>query len=234
MPRLKNRQQQVPNGLSFYLAETKWRPPRYASFDAIVMGLIGVLNANKEVARKLGWPIDYKFLANVVDEYNAAICQQMGWTDYISADGGQPAAVPFQAPAPSRSPASPTPAANLKRLAAGAETIVEWIASGAEAVPGSQANERAAVCVACPLNAQGQLTDFFTIKASDAIRKAYQQRSDWNLTTLHDEKLGVCSACSCPMRLKVHMGLALILKRLSPEAKGSLHPQCWILSESQK
>lgn len=228
MPRLKSRQSQIPNGFKFYQPETGWKPPRFASFDQIVQGLITHRKGNKALLEKNHWPTDYETVANEVDAFNARVCMQMGWTQYISeAPGGEPAPAPFLLQPPNQ-------VGKLEALAAGGRVIVEWIASGEEAVPAKQAEERAKVCADCPLNTQGDWTSFFTVPVSEAIRRAMDQRRGWNLSTPLDDKLKVCSACYCPLPLKVHMGIERILSRIHPDILPTLDPKCWILAEKEK
>jgi hypothetical protein len=103
MVRLKDRNRQIPGGLTFYLPATRWRPREHSSFQGIVEALEHHLAANPTVAARLGWPADRRFIEGKVDEYNAMLCQAQGWTDYIMAGGGQPAR-PFRAGAGAQAP----------------------------------------------------------------------------------------------------------------------------------
>lgn len=221
---LRDRQKQIPNGLRFYQPETQWTPPPFSSFEVIVRGLMAHRMANLYLVQKHGWPVDYETVCAEVDAYNARICQQMGWREFITGDG-EPG-VPFTVPRPSLRQ-------NARAVVAGAETLVDWIKSGAESVDNDQSAQRAATCVACPLNGKGDLTRWFTVPLSNAIRAAYNQRTRWHLSTPQDAQLGVCEACSCPLKLKVHVPLPIILNRIPPESKAALHPNCWILKEEK-
>ncbi len=88
--RLKNRQAQIPGGLTYFLPQTQWRPREHSSFQGITEALYYHLQANPRVLATLGWPLDMQFIADKVDEYNSEICQKMGWLEYIQAGGGQP------------------------------------------------------------------------------------------------------------------------------------------------
>ena len=85
---------QIPNGLSFYLAATRWSPRPNSSFQGIVESLYRHLQLNPTVLSQLGWQLDLGFLSDKVDEWNANLCQKMGWKQYIQevapAVGGQP------------------------------------------------------------------------------------------------------------------------------------------------
>jgi hypothetical protein len=229
MPRLISRQKQIPNGFRFSQPEIRWMPKPFASFDVVVATLIAARAANPALVKQFGWSLDYETVANQVDESNAAHCIRNGWTNYVIGgdQGGAPAPFPF----PRNRPAPPTLSQKLSNVAAGSEVIVEWIKSGAEAVPQEQANARAEVCAVCRLNGKGGWESYFTVPASNAIRAALRNRSEFGLSTPHDDKLGVCEACSCPMALKVFLPLDKFFGSMTQQAKDGLHPQCWILAE---
>jgi hypothetical protein len=75
-----------------------------------------------------------------------------------------------------------------------------WIAQGGGLVEQAEANRRAAICAACPLNqrlkACGNCFWRNLLKGTFAL---LSRRS-----TPQDEKLLQCGACSCELRLKVH------------------------------
>lgn len=221
MPRIKNRDMQIPGGYSFYVPQTKWRPPRFASFDTIVRLLIAHRQGNPRLAAKFAWSTDYNTVANEVDAFNAAICQQQGWSQYIDSGVAQPAVSSF--PLPPQSPLQ-----RLGAVAGGAKTLVNWIASGAEAVPVELAERRAAICADCPKNDKGDWTRFFSVPTSNAIRAALEARKGMNLSTSLDDRLNVCTACGCPLKLKIHMPLERILKETDAQTIAAFDPRCWI------
>lgn len=220
MVRLKDRNRQIPNGLTFYQPETGWRPGNYSSFDAIVRGCIGMRGANTFLAQRNGWSLDYDTVANEVDLYNATLCQQNGWWDYIIGDGSPP-------------PSSPHSSwlSGVKNAAVGAKTLVEWIKNGAEAVSKELSNQRALTCVTCPQNKAGDYTRFFTEPVAEAIRAEVSKRKMMELSTDQDDHINVCDACGCPLKLKVHMPVDQIRKKMPQNTKDLLDKRCWILNE---
>ena len=74
-------------------------------------------------------------------------------------------------------------------------------------------------------------TSSFTIPTSELIRKQLSMRQDMALKTESDEKLGVCNACGCPLKLKVHVPASHIKKHTSEAVKRELDPRCWIPAE---
>ena len=171
----------------------------------------------------------------MVDEYNANICAQMGWTQYI----GRPEE---SAPIPKGSPQRQqtllsnlrSAAAKAKELVAGAKSLKEWVDSGEPPVPTEQSARRAAICAACPQNEQGDFTKWFTVPAAELIKKQLETLAERKLSTPDDERIQMCMACSCPLRLKVHTPIGYVTKALSVEARERLKAgkNCWILAES--
>lgn len=223
MARLKNRQSQIPNGLTYIQAGTGWRPSAFSSFDTIVNGLVAHRQANPTLLAQ-GWSVDHAAVEDEVDAFNAAICEKMGWGGYITG-GPSP---PISAPRPNK-----TFLRSVLNVAVGAETLVEWIESGDDAVAPDLSERRAETCVSCPQNKSGDLLSFFTRPASEAIRKELNRRRDWNLSTKSDERLNVCDACGCPLKLKVHVPIATIKEHMPKESLAALDGRCWILSESK-
>jgi len=215
--RLRDRQRQIPGGMFFYQPQTKWKS-QPGSFSNIVQQIISHRQANPW----LNLPTDIPTVENEFDLFCGHVCATMNWTDYyVSADGGPPPPLP-----------PPPPVSRVSQLAAGAKAIlVDWLAAGAEAVPKEKAEERAKICVACPQNQKGDLLDFFTTQATEAIRKALNSRLEMKLETSQDEALGVCKACSCPLHLKVNMPIERIRNKLKPEIIARLDPGCWIPKE---
>lgn len=205
--------------MRFGLPEANWKAPPFASFVQIVNQVQRIVAANPALAQSKGWPTARPDIENWVDEFNATICQMNGWTNYIT-DGGSV-----------WSPPKTVPLSAVKNVAAGAKTLASWIGSGANPVTREMAERRASVCVKCPLNEPGDLSNFFTRATSELIRMQIQTAQDLDLTTPHDSKLGVCSACDCPMRLKIFVPLDKILDHMLPEAKSALDSKCWITAE---
>lgn len=221
--RLKSRELQIPGGFRFTQPQTKWQSTRFASFASICGALRSHRLAHPDLVQKYGWATDPDAIAEEVDHFNARLCQQMGWLKYIQ--GGE-------APAPPLPARPPLPSSvRLGGVVAGAKVLVDWIASGAEAVPPEQAERRAVRCAACPLNQSSDLSRFFTVPVSAAIRSALNLREGWSLKTSVDDQLGVCDGCLCPLKLKVHVPIQKLVKQMDATTHQALHPQCWVLSE---
>ena len=232
MLRLKDRQNQIPNGYRFYLPEIKWSAPgNFPSFKVVCDGLEAAIRANPFQAKKFGWPTDRTGIEDWVDKYNAELCSRMGWTDYIASNEGG-ASLPKMSPQHQLETLRNLGAAavRVKELVAGAKTLMEWDESGEPPVPQDVATSRAIICSTCPLNQEGDFTKWFTTPAAELIRRRIQKAQQRKLTTPRDEMLNLCVACHCPLKLKVHVPLSWITKRLTQEQKDKLDPKCWIRS----
>lgn len=215
--------QTPPQGWSYYQPQTRWTLPNPVSvtFDQAVMLIIKHRQANPAITIQFRLATDFNSVAAELDAYTRTRL------------GMPPISVPKPTPPPAvpqLSGAVQAGVAAVKKIAAGAALLMEWEESGMP--PASQAisQDRANTCVTCPKNEQGKgLTDYFTGPLSEKLRARYARLFALNLTTTHDDKLNVCSACLCPLRLKVHTPIELILKRLKPEQRAELDPRCWIL-----
>jgi hypothetical protein len=226
---LKDENKQIPNGYTFYQPETGWRSRPWSSLRGIAEALVAHRKANPFLIQKHGWSADYHEVYKEVISYNVRICQQMGWMDYlheVEGAGGRPANVPFL-----QSPKSLID--RVKGNVAGGETLVEWLTSKEEAVPADQANSRAATCAVCPSNRKAKLGDIFTVAAAAAVMAAYELRRQWKLETPSDNEIGVCDACDCPMKLKVHVPTKWVQKRITQSQFDALDGKCWIRKEKE-
>ena len=235
MPRLKDRQRQVPGGYKFYLPEVKWSAPgNFPSFTVVCDRLQQVINANPYLAQKNHWPTDRKSIEDWVDLYNATVCARMGWDDYIVADGGG-GSVPKTTPQHQQQTLQSlrNAAVAAKELIAGAKSLMEWEDSGDPPVPADLSTARAIVCAGCPKNEVGDYTRWFTVPAAELIKRRVEKAQKRGLTTPSDDRLSTCTACHCPLKLKVHVGIKWITKRLTDEQRSKLATgnNCWILSE---
>jgi hypothetical protein len=236
MPRLINRQLQIPNGMHFYLPAAKWHSPPGASFNVICDGLERVVQAHPALAAKHGWPRDRLGIENWVDAYNAHVCARMGWDNYIMDESGAGSSTPKASPPHQQETlrSLKNAAARARELVAGAKQLGEWMGSKSGPVDKDLALRRAQVCSACPLNLEGDWTKWFTVPAAELIRRQVEQATGLGLTTPADDRLHLCEACHCPLKLKVHVPIDYIAPALTPEVRARLKAgkDCWILSES--
>ncbi len=103
--------------------------------------------------------------------------------------------------------------------------VLDWLTSGGAPVAQALANKRAAICVACPMNVQG---DWFTVAPAELIKSTLEGRKDLKLETPSDAFLKSCNVCKCLMRLKVWVPLDFITKNTKPEIMAEFPGNCWI------
>ena len=233
MARLNNRSMQIPNGLTFYVPELNWRPRQFSSFNGIVDAVYHLILGNPSLQGK--YPTDRTAVEDMVDEFNANICAQNGWTEYI---GRPEQAAPIPKGSPQRQQillqSLRNAAAKAKELVAGAKSLKAWVDSGDPPVPTEQSVNRAAICADCPQNEQGDFTKWFTVPAAELIRKNLEALQQRQLSTPSDGKINICMACSCPLKLKVHTPIGYIVKDLTSEQRErpKQGKNCWILAEA--
>lgn len=232
--RLKNRQMQIPNGFKFIQPETGWQAPRFASFESIVINLVGHRNSRPDLVAKHGWATDHDGVAYDVEQFNARLCLQHGWLDYIEgldAGGGPP---PKSRP-PSQSEVEQVnvAAGRAKKIWSGIRTLNDWIDSGEPPVTPELANSRALVCASCPKNTVGDFTTWFTKPAAGAIKTQIEKLQGRQLSTLSDASINVCDVCLCPLKLKVHTPVKYIRDHMNESVMADLLKvkKCWIVSE---
>jgi hypothetical protein len=233
MSRLKNRNSQVPNGLTFLEPATGWKPVAWSSFDSIVSQIIAHRKGNPHVAMKHRLSTDQRTVENELDAYNAAICESRGWTEYIMAPAVEAPLPKFKALSPFSPKQLGAVADKTKKVWEGVRSLNDWIDSKEPAVSSELSENRALTCVACPMNGKGGLEAWFTKPAAEIIKRQFEKLSDRKLKTSVDETLGVCEACLCPMRLKVHAPLQFITSHMGEESRKALDPKCWILAEER-
>ncbi|HEX6827259.1 MAG TPA: hypothetical protein VF077_13150 [Nitrospiraceae bacterium] len=232
MPRLKDRQRQIPNGFKWRQPETGFVTPEWASFDTIVHMVQEHRRANPFLAKKHNWSTDPGSIGDEVDTYNALLCEKMGWQAFISNESEAAQAFPKAGSRPGLLQKLRDAAEGMRKLEAGSELFLDWENSGQDPVVQSLAESRAAICATCPKNEPGNFTRWFTVPAAGLMQKRLERRKQLNLSTSYDDKLGICSACLCPLKLKAHTPLNLILDHLPEETKADLDPRCWITSEA--
>lgn len=134
-------------------------------------------------------------------------------------------------PPPKSQPAVNRVAQGSARLAAGISTIQEMFGPEGPTTR-EQAIQRSEVCVKCPMNETGKnWTDWFTGPASMIIRKWLSITKDLDMVVPLDSKLQFCTACSCPLGVKIFARKKHIIDHMPAEARAKLPSWCWIVTE---
>lgn len=234
MVTLKNPEAQIPNGLYYIQAETGWDSRAmigtFPSMDTLTRGTMSHREGNPWLAQKHGWSMDYQSVLKEMRDYNAMICLKNGWMNFIITNE----AAPVEPPVIQKKTLLSDGAAvgSIKRVAAGIGVFLDWVGDGATPVAVEVAERRAKVCSGCIKNDGGDFKAYFTEPIAAKIKKQLEIKNDLQLKTSLDEKLTVCSACDCPLKLKVWVPLEHILEHTSKEVKTRLWSNCWILRES--
>ena len=234
MSRLKDRNRQVPGGgMFFYEPSTRWRSTEWASFSTIVQEVIAHRRGNPQLMTKFGKSIDQSTVENEVDAFIANVCQQMGFSGYITGNESAPPAPKSSALSAAEASQLAAAGAKVKMIWAGIKTLAEWLDSGTPAVAPELSESRAATCAACPLNGSGDLGQWFVTPTANAIKKQVERLQERKLTTSNDEKLNICTACLCPLKLKVHAPIEIIKNHSVDSALDKMRtaPACWVIKE---
>ena len=229
MAHLKSRTEHPPYSFRYLQPETGQTKEFEGSFNFVVEQVIKLRQANPFLTERHGWRTDWEGVAEDVDAYNTARCIAGGWLAFVVLDDGA-APPPAQKKTMGKS-AGAVALGSVKRVAAGVAVLVEWLGSGAKAVDQALADSRAAICADCPRNDGGDFTSYFTEPIANKIRTQLEIRGDLQLRTPSDERLTVCSACSCPLKLKVWVPIDHVLSHTVDEVKNQLDTRCWILHE---
>lgn len=121
----------------------------------------------------------------------------------------------------------------IRSIGRGAATLADWIGDGAVPVSPFLADRRGAICVGCPMNRPAEdFADAITGSIAEAISSQTIVKNAAGLSSAHEDKLGFCDACGCPLRLKVWVPLKTIRDRTDPETLDAFHPACWIRHET--
>lgn len=233
--KLKNRNHSIPGGFKFTQAETNFEAPANLSFNGVVDVVVKHRLGNNWLAKKHNWATDWNSVADEIEHFNALRMQSNPkWGHFLGADdGGASFAGPFRFP----SQGVRASVAAVKKTVAGVGVLLRWLGSSGRSVPKLLAESRASTCLVCPKNQKGDWRTWFTEEASREILLVFGMMQDLKLATSKDDQLGVCSACLCPLKSKVHAELRHVVAELKPEVKAELNqenPRCWILSEPEQ
>lgn len=220
MVRLKSRYQCPVGGFQFVDAPISDQPIQTWDFNEMVR----IVQARRQQNPRFNLPTDQRAIEAEVDLQNAMrMLSISGAQSYITDVGPPPPN--FTLP-PSRSWRNAVGAVKQ-----GSATLLDWLGDGGVPVPKEQSAKRALVCTACPLNGKGDWLSIFTKPVQELIQAQLSVKHDLNISTPYDEQLGVCNACACPLKLKVHTPIQHIGKHLSSDVKNKLDKGCWILPE---
>lgn len=210
-----------PGGWMYRQPETGWEIPD---------PLAGDINDNaRKIMRHREANPRFKFSTEFDDckaELIATTCVRLRWDVKWCHPGGPmlEKKVLSRPPHPAESAA-----AGVKHIAAGIGLLVDWLGHGAKPVEEQDAEARADICSGCPLNQPGDWKAKFTVPVANKLLGQLEMRRQMKLSTKADEKLNVCAACDCPLKLKVHVPMDYIREYTLAEVIQKLDPRCWML-----
>lgn len=222
-----------PNGgWRYYQPQTKWSTPMplAMTFQATVDSIIQHRLKNQAVTRKHRLATDWNTVANELEEFTR---RRLNLPE-DSPDPKQMPAASLQGPPDAAGDVDGFLANTGRRLKAavtGIKVYIDTFGETARPVEQVESERRAAICAVCPKNEKGDWKTFFTEEAAKGIMGIFAILKDLDLRTAQDPNLGICSACLCPLKQKVHVKLEHILKHTNAETIARLKeaPACWIV-----
>jgi hypothetical protein len=109
------------------------------------------------------------------------------------------------------------------QLAHGAKTLMEWLGEGHQTVPIVVAQERADVCLKCPMNNN---TGNIAQAVATEIKKQIELKNHLNMRIVGEKSLLTCGGCGCALRLKIWLPDSRLKE--DEEALKKYHQDCWI------
>jgi hypothetical protein len=196
--------------------------PKATTFDTTVTQIIQHRLANPALMLRHKLSTDRTVVANELENFTRARL------------GMQPLGAGNPKPMPSRTlpQAVLGQVAAVAKMADGIGLLLDFIPNGTPVAP-ELAAKRAEVCSTCPKNSEKAFLSFFTQPASERLQKMVEARTELHLSTPYDEKLGICQICLCPMRLKCHLPMDVILSKTKPATMAEFPDHCWIKRQDQ-
>lgn len=113
-----------------------------------------------------------------------------------------------------------------------AAILRDWVGDGGQPVPPEQAEARARCCTSggpggrpCPHNWLGSWQWKMTV--ANAIRKQLELRGKMNIRLKDEGSVGICEACGCALRLKLHVPFIHIYRHTSDALLARYPDFCW-------
>jgi len=225
--RIKNRDHWLPGGWQILVPQAGMKKPFSGSFNEAVNFLFAFRSKNPALCEKHGWSLDLDDVARDVDTYNTQRMVAAGHLNFVELEG--------EAAEKKTSGLTSRLLRNAGNVAAKVKTAVSMYAdlfgTQGKVVSHDEAEARAAVCAKCPLNSTaGGLKAYFVTETATELMALFGMLNKMDLKTSLDDQLGVCTACSCPMRAKVFIDGSILKKNIPQEDIPKLHPDCWIPS----
>lgn len=119
------------------------------------------------------------------------------------------------------------------QVAVGVRSLFKWWMGGESPVPAKQSKERSYKCLICPLNRPETDFEIVTGTVASLTKEVMAFRHRQSMTLPDEHLLGVCDACGCDLKLKLHVPIKHILDTMKEEQLQALHANCWIREEGK-
>lgn len=227
--RLKSRTKFPPGEFAIILPEIGMKQSIQGSFNECVDAFALIVKRNPAQAQRYNWPTDRANQELFVEDQNARRLVAAGWTQFVeSSDPSAP--VQYSPVISKKNDAQPVSAVKQATQA-----YKDLFQNGP--VVRELAEKRASTCLACPQNnTRDSIQNVFVETVASSLRALISLTKDMGLTTSHDDLLGICEACGCAMKSKVHVRIEKLTGNMPQNVRDKLNkenPVCWIKSEGQ-
>lgn len=233
---LKSRSRTPKGGWAFRQPEANWEMPLplAQTFESATR-LIRQMRINN---RKLNLPTDAGSVARDLEQFTLA---RLNFDPEWCVPGqDEVKKKPVSPPGPEKSPSlwqraragAAALVGEVKKTAAGARILGDWLGAGMEPVASSLAESRAAICLECPKNVRGNWRTMVTGAVAEAVKEQAEMKGRIELATPQDHELGTCGVCLCHLPLKVWVPLSHIAEHTSEQVWSELPEWCWMRKES--
>lgn len=224
---MRDRSKFPPGGWQYIHPGTGWVAPNHLSLTQLARKVVSYRQNNPQLQASTD-------LSTVMDEIDTYNCNRIGWDDQWCSGGEKKTSV---APPHQRSGVVNRLQGHVVKAVnhvagsiRGSAALIEWLGEGGKPVSQSVADERARTCSTCPKNSS---TWNFRSTIAQAIKRHSEVKHSLSLKTGLDDKLGTCTACECPLKLKIWVPLAHITNHMTSSVEADLHPDCWITAEKK-
>lgn len=109
----------------------------------------------------------------------------------------------------------------MQQFGHGASNIAEWLGDGGDVVDDCVAQERANICLACPMHDSSQTSK---VLLGAAVRRVLEIKNKIGLRVENEDKLGTCRVCGCVLKLQIFEPDSLVTNQ---SEKSHYAENCW-------
>jgi len=125
------------------------------------------------------------------------------------------------------------PLSEIRKDAAGAALLADWLGHGLDVVPMTVARQRAQTCLDnhCQENRAPRWWETLQNTIALTIRRQLEIKNKLDLRLSTEEHLHMCRKCGCCLKLKVWVPFDHIRSHLHPTLADTFPNYCWIKKE---